>query len=89
MDKDIIGIRCKCDSNPDLNGYWSRKDLEQDCEDLEIPKKDWLSYLFDHLFIDYDGWNTKLEDAFIENDSLVSMRVMIGNDGVELTKWYK
>lgn len=89
MDKDIIGIQCECSTNPDLNGYWTRKDLEEECEYLEQPKEDWLNHLFGHLFSDYAGWNSEIEDAFVNNDSLVSMRVMLGFYAVDITKQYK
>ena len=89
MDNNVIGIECVCNSNSDLDGYWSREHLERECEDLGYPKKDWLSYLFGHLFNDYDGWNSEIEEVFINNDSIMSMRLTLGRDDVELTKWYK
>ena len=90
MDKDIIGIKCVCHSNIDLNGNWTRKDLEEECEYLERPKEDWLNHLFGHLFSDYAGWNSEIEDAFTNNDSIVSMRVMLDGDcTVLISKLYK
>ena len=89
MDKSVIGIMCDCATNSDLNGSWTKKDLEEECKDLGIPPEDWMSHLFGHLFEDYSCWNTSLEEAFINNDSLVSMRVMIGFYVVDVTKVYK
>ena len=89
MAKDIKAIRVDCATNCDLDGYWSREDLEKECVDLEIPKEDWLSYLFGHLFSDYSGWNATIEDTFINNDSIVSMRVMLDYYRVDITKLYK
>ena len=89
MDKDIIGIQCDCNDNPDLDGYWERAHLEEECEYLDMPKSEWMSHLFGHLFVDYSGWNSKLEDAFITNDNLVQMKLLIGFYTVVITKVYK
>lgn len=87
MDK-IIGIKCNCESNLDINGSWDRKSLEDECEYLGQPREDWLSYLFGHLFADYNGWNTEIEDAFANNESLVSMTVKLDCGIATITKLY-
>lgn len=89
MVKDIKAIRVNCATNCDLDGCWSREDLENECVDLDIPKEDWMSYLFGHLFSDYSGWTAAIEDAFISNDNIVSMCVMLGYYRVDITKLYK
>ena len=89
MGKNITAIKCDCSTNPDLDGFWLREQLEEDFASLGFPKEDWLSYLFGHLFSDYDEWNAKIEDAFINNDSIVSMKLKLGHDFVVVTKLYK
>lgn len=89
MDNRIKAIRVDCATNCDLNGYWLREDLEKECESIEISKEDWMSYLFSHLFSDYSEWNSAIEGTFINNDSIVSMRVMLGYYRVDITKIYK
>lgn len=85
--KAIDAIQCDCNSNPDLDGYYDRAELEDQCEYLGQPKEDWMSHLFGHLFADYSDWNEELETAFM-NDSLQKMTVDLNGDIVTIKKIY-
>ena len=79
----IIGIKCECSTNNDIDGWYSRKDIEEECEYLGLNKNEWMSFLLDRLFIGYDGWNYCIEDAFANNDNISEMTIKLNaDDGV-------
>ena len=86
--RDIVAIQCDCNANLDIDGFYCRDDLEEQCEYLGQPKKNWMSHLFGHLFADYSDWSEELETAFM-NDSLTKMTVNLDGDVVTIKKIYR
>ena len=89
MDNDIYGIKCSCNSNIDVNGYWTKNDMQDECRDMGIPEDQWMSYLFSHIFSDYNEWTSEVEDAFIKNDCITQMKLHMGTDHITLEKIFK
>lgn len=85
--KAIDAIQCDCSMNPDIDGYYDRAVLEEQCEYLGQPAENWMSHLFGHIFADYSDWNKELETAFM-NDSLQKMTVDLNGDIVTIKKIY-
>jgi hypothetical protein len=36
----IIGIKCECSTNNDIDGWYFRKDIEEECEYLGLNKNE-------------------------------------------------
>lgn len=88
--KDVTELKCVCASNPDLNGRWNAAEVKAECKDLGIPEEDWLEYLLDHLFADYEtcgGWTADVQKAFLSSN-VISMKLMVGFYAVTLTKGF-
>ena len=83
---EINGIESSCWSNSDLKGRWFKAEIQKECEDLGIPKEEWISYILDHVFIDCEGWTSELADFFINNDCILTMDLKLGNEYVTLRK---
>ena len=83
---EIYGIECSSRSNCDLEGRWFKAEMQKTCEELGIPKEEWISYILDHVFIDCEGWTSELADFFIKNDCILAMDLKLGDDYVTLRK---
>ena len=77
----ITGIICNCSANPDIDGYYDRKFIEEACEYLSKPKTDWMKYLLGNIFIDCPEWTVEIENVFL-NDAVMNMTVDLGENGV-------
>ena len=84
---DVTKIESFCPDNPDLCGSWHAEDVKEVCRDLGIPEEDWLEYIFDHLFSDYDGWTKEVQATFLASN-VISMKLKVGFYTVTLVKGF-
>ncbi len=84
---DVTEIESFCPDNPDLCGIWHEEEVKEECRDLGIPEGDWLEYILDHLFADYDGWTKEVQAAFLASN-VISMKLMVGFYTVTLIKGF-
>ena len=89
MNSDVYAIKCDCNTNIDIDGTYTKDDMQEECRELGIPKDSWMSYLFSHLFSDYKEWNSEIEDTFMNNDSITQMHLVMDADRIVLTKIFR
>ena len=89
MRRELKGIMCKCATNYDLCGIWKAEDVNKELEDVmpDVPDSEWLSYILGHLFSDYEGWTSELENVVV-SDMVRDIRIALGDDIVHITKLY-
>ena len=89
MSKDIYAIKCSCRTNPDVEGTWTRYDMQNECRDFGFNEDEWMSWLFNHIFSDYPEWTSEIEDVFIKSNSISKMDLVMGTDCISLVKVFK
>ena len=83
----LYAIKCDCSTNPDIDGTYLVKDLEEDCRNLHMPESEWLPYLLGHLLEDYPDWYEELENAFALPQTK-QLKLVLSGDSITLTKLY-
>lgn len=89
-------IRVSCTTNCDLNGVWSKEDVNKELDELgfmddNISQEErdfyWMDYIFGHLFSEEPNWTQELNDTVSQIDEIRSITVKLGDDLVKIEKF--
>lgn len=85
---DASSIKVKCYTNADLNGKYSKKDIEAEMHDVGIENadgQDWMPYVLGHMFSSSDGWTEEIEDVVLD-PRVKRVDILVGDDLVSIEK---
>ena len=83
----MTAIMVKCKTDEELNGMYKAVDVRKELESLNIKFVNWLDWVFDHLFMNVEGWHEELQDI-VTNKATEEVVLRVGQHNVKFIKFY-
>ena len=89
MKAEIIKISIDCQTNADYQGSYDRASITKEMDEIGYihhTERDWMDYVFNHVFMDEPAWTQELNDFFVMSDTILSITVKLIDDIVTIRK---